>query len=330
MGCLTVPLNASRMWCTVIKLDGYWVWDSWYAFHDGAYHAFYLKAPTSLGDPDLRHSSARIGHSVSLDLFQWTELPDALGAGADGDFDDLAVWTGSVVQDASGWHLFYTGVETRSRTRIQRIGHAVSADLVSWERVSTEPIVTADARWYSTAAEPPEFDEPWRDPWVFRADDDLWHMLVTARDPRGAGTAHGSIGHCVSVDLLHWEVLAPLGSRSGFRQTEVLQVIEVAGRHVLILCADASDLITGGIDARSGTYAVPADGPLGPFHFDLAEPIAAAGIYAGRVLRDPTGEPVLLGFVLADADGSFGGVICDPIPLALTDRGTLQPIPGTR
>ncbi|MDY7541321.1 glycosyl hydrolase family 32 [Cryobacterium sp. 5B3] len=306
------------------------MWDSWYVEDAGVHHAFYLKAPTSLGDPDLRHANARIGHSVSTDLTTWTTMPDALGAGADGDFDDLAVWTGSIVRSGDTWHLFYTGVEKRSRTRIQRIGHATSPDLIVWDRVSTVPIATADDRWYSTAAEAPEFDEPWRDPWVFRDDaDGLWHMLITAREPRtdDAG-APGSVGHAVSGDLRNWAVTAPLSSASGFRQLEVLQVFEVEGRHVLVFCTAASDVMNEAIEARTATYTAPADGPLGPFQFDRAEPIKAPGIYAGRVLRNKAGDPVLLGFVEADAEGSFAGVICDPIVLGLTERGTLQPGSG--
>lgn len=319
----------------MIALNGFWIWDSWYVEDSGYYHAFYLKAPTSLGDPELRHANARIGHSVSSDLSTWTTLPDALRPGAPGAFDDLAVWTGSIVRHDGAWHLFYTGVEQRSRTRIQRVGHATSVDLVVWDRVSPGPVVSADARWYSTAAAPPEFDEPWRDPWVFRAEeggpeDGLWHMLVTAREPEaGAGPpgepAHGSVGHCVSRDLDTWQVAAPLSSRSGFGQLEVLQVLEIEGAHVVVFCAAAGDVITPGVEAVTGTFSAPADGPLGPFRFEHAEPIRAPGIYAGRVLQNRAGIPVLLGFVASDAGGAFAGVICDPIPLRLTGRGTLQP-----
>ncbi|WP_166790432.1 glycosyl hydrolase family 32 [Cryobacterium tagatosivorans] len=308
----------------MIAIDGFWIWDSWYIEHAGSWHAFYLKAPTALGDPDLRHANARIGHSVSSDLAEWTALPDALGPGADGDFDDLAVWTGSIVRHAGVWHLFYTGVEKRSRTKIQRVGHATSVDLLSWDRVSNAPVTTADDRWYSTAARPPSFDEPWRDPWVFR-EDGLWHMLVTAREPATDGSAHGSVGHCISPDLLAWEVARPLSSSSGFGQIEVMQVLQARGRHLLVFCAAASDVIAEGVPAVTGTYTAPADGPLGPFHFDRAEPIHAPGIYAGRVVRKSRGDLVLLGFVDSDAGGAFAGVICDPIPLRLTARGTLQP-----
>ena len=314
------------MWGVVIAIDGFWVWDSWYVEHAGAFHAFYLKAPTSLGDPELRHANARVGHSVSPDLIAWTTLPDALGPGADGEFDDLAIWTGSIVRHDDVWHLFYTGVEKRTRTKIQRIGHATSLDLMTWNRVAATPVVSADDRWYSTAAAPPAFDESWRDPWVWRSEEDgLWHMLVTAREPEADGSAHGSVGHCVSPDLLAWEVLAPLSSRSGFSQIEVMQVCEVEGRHVLVFCATASDVIAEGVHALTGTYTAPADGALGPFHFDRAEPIRAPGVYAGRILRNREGAPVLLGFVDSDSTGAFAGVICDPIPLRLTARGTLQP-----
>ena len=140
----------------MLDITDFWVWDSWYVRHDGLYHAFYLQAPRSLGDPNLRHTNAQIGHSTSLDLITWKPRPNALTPGATGDFDDLAVWTGSIVQQDGLWHLFYTGVETRSRTKIQRIGHAVSTDLVSWTRRGL--VTQADARWYSTAAAAPAFD----------------------------------------------------------------------------------------------------------------------------------------------------------------------------
>ncbi len=320
----------------MISIEGFWVWDSWYVTDSGAHHAFYLKAPHSLGNPDLRHANARIGHSVSTDLTTWTSLPDVLGVGADGSFDDLATWTGSIVRHEDAWHLFYTGVEKRSHTSIQRIGHAVSANLIDWTRVSADPVSSADARWYSTAAEAPAFDEPWRDPWVFHsADDGLWHMLVTARELRNAAAkssepAHGSIGHCVSPDLTTWTVREPLSHRSGFTQVEVVQVLPVGDAHVVVFCAAARDVLADGIAAVTGTYTAPADGELGPFHLDQAEAIDAPGIYAGRIVQNAAGDLVLLGFVDSNAEGVFAGVICDPIPLRLTDRGTLQPATAPR
>lgn len=297
----------------VLALEDRWVWDSWYVEHEGVHHAFYLTAPRELGDPALRHTNARIGHSVSRDLVTWTALSDALDPGASGDFDDLATWTGSIVHRDGTWHLFYTGVGRVGGTAVQRVGHAISADLLGWERVSTGPVAEADPRWYQTGASA----EAWRDPWVFHSHGE-WHMLVTASERGGDGT----IGHAVSDDLSTWRTVEPLAVRSGFRQIEVTQVAHVDGHFVLVFCAAASDVLTPDVPATTGTYTAPADGPFGPFHLDRAEPIDATGIYAGRVVA-LEGAPVLLGFV--DIDGRFEGVICDPIPLALTSRGTLQP-----
>ncbi|WP_255412635.1 hypothetical protein [Cryobacterium sp. Y62] len=43
------------------------------------------------------------------------------------------------------------------------------------------------------------------------------------------------------------------------------------------------------------------------------------------MLEGPTREPNLPGFIEADAAGRFAGVSSDPVPLALTSRGTPQP-----
>ena len=54
-----------------------WVWDLWIARTSSEYHMFFLQAPRALGDPDLRHRNASIGHASSVDLATWTILPDA-------------------------------------------------------------------------------------------------------------------------------------------------------------------------------------------------------------------------------------------------------------
>ena len=312
----------------MLALDDSWVWDSWYVEDAGQVHAFYLAAPRELGDPDRRHTSARIGHSVSRDLINWTTLPDALAPGATGDFDDLAVWTGSIVRRENEWHLFFTGIGSVAGPAVQRVGHAVSTDLVSWQRVTRGPIATADDRWYATAGAFESPDEPWRDPWVLQTADGIWHMLLTAAHRRDVDPVGGTIAHCVSPDLDTWRVDAPLTTRAAFRQLEVTQVVRVDGRYVLVFCAAASDVLDERIEAVTGTYTAPADGELGPYHLERAEPIGPGGIYAGRVVNDPAGRPVLLGFVDSGAVGGFAGVICDPISLGLTDRGTLQPLAG--
>ena len=64
----------------------------------------------ALGDPDARHHRASIGHAISTDLTHWERVRDALVRSDPPAFDDLATWTGSVIQHPDGtWFLFYTG-----------------------------------------------------------------------------------------------------------------------------------------------------------------------------------------------------------------------------
>ena len=146
-----------------------WIWDSWIADDGERYHLFFLKAPRSLGDADLRHEAARIGHASSLDLSDWEVHEDALGP-ADTGFDDLALWTGSVARGDDGrWRMYYTALNTEGRgVKDQRIGLAESEDLMTWRRVADEPLVEPDPCHYTMFAD--GSSETWRDPFVFRAE----------------------------------------------------------------------------------------------------------------------------------------------------------------
>ena len=74
-------------------------------------------------------------------------MPDALVRGDDGAWDDLAMWTGSVVQHPDGtWFMFYTGVTTTPHGPLQRIGVATSPDLVTWHKLARNPVLEADGR----------------------------------------------------------------------------------------------------------------------------------------------------------------------------------------
>ncbi|MFF2945761.1 hypothetical protein ACFVSQ_38625 [Streptomyces niveus] len=54
------------------RLDHAWVWDFWFADDGDTFHMFYLHAPKSLGDPELRHVNDRLvlGSYVELVFLQ--------------------------------------------------------------------------------------------------------------------------------------------------------------------------------------------------------------------------------------------------------------------
>ena len=63
-------------------------------------------------------------------------------------WDDLATWTGSVIEHDGRWYMLYTGVNRAEQGSVQRIGFAISDDLVHWSKHPAGPLLEADPRWY--------------------------------------------------------------------------------------------------------------------------------------------------------------------------------------
>lgn len=316
----------------MLHLDDRWVWDFWFARDHGEYHVFYLQAPRALGDPDARHRNATIGHAVSTDLRQWTLLPDALGPGAAGQWDDLATWTGSVIEHGGVWWMFYTGISTRDDGCIQRIGLATSTDLIHWTKDDANPLLTVDPQWYEQYDPAVWHEEAWRDPWVFHnpATDDF-RMLICARANHGPADGRGVIGQARSSDLRRWKALPPVTDSGEFGHLEVPQLIEIDGTWYLVFSvyewahADARQART---PAVAGTHYMVADQPLGPFSILTDEFLAGdrhGSRYAGKLLWDPDGQLVYVAFSQYPdgADTDFHGELSDPVPVRVLQRGHL-------
>jgi len=314
----------------MLRLAPSWVWDFWLADDGERFHLFFLKASRALIDPDRRHLRASVGHAVSDDLRTWTEVADALVPADPPASDDQATWTGSVVQAPDGrWRMFYTGVSRADGGLVQRVLGAVSDDLVTWHRVDA-PLAEADPRWYEQLDTTVWHDEAWRDPWVFQRPDGTWQMLVTGRAGDGDPHSRGVVGQATSSDLEHWEVGPPLSAPgAGFGQLEVLQLVEVEGRHVLLFSCLAAEMSAERRAAgqTGGIWAVNVDDPAGPYDIASAYLLNDPGLYVGRLVRDRTGAWQLLAFHNEVADrfgGGFGGEITDPMPVSWGADGRLR------
>ncbi|MFF5215871.1 glycosyl hydrolase family 32 [Micromonospora sp. NPDC000442] len=297
----------------MLRLPDHWVWDSWYAQDDDDnWHAFFLRASRALLDPHRRHRRASIGHAVSTDLRSWQLRADAL-VPADGPaWDDLATWTGCTVRGPDQrWYLFYTGVGRAEDGLVQRIGLAVSDDLVSWHRHGDTPLLEADPTWYELLDREVWYEQAWRDPWVFPdPDGDGWHMLITARTNQGPGDARGVVGHATSPDLVNWTVQPPLSTPAGFGHLEVPQVAVVDGQPLLLFCTNT---FAAGREPESRLWVATGPTVRGPWDIAAARPITQPHLYAPRLVPDGDGWS-LIGFV-EHADGEFVGEISDPVPV---------------
>ncbi|MDJ0338348.1 glycosyl hydrolase family 32 [Cryobacterium sp. PH31-O1] len=296
-----------------LELSDHWVWDNWVAHNGDDQHLFFLRASRALIDPDRRHHRAAIGHAVSQNLRTWTLLPDALVHSDGPAFDDLATWTGSVIQAPDGtWRLFYTGISRAERGLTQRIGWATSPDLIEWTRM-TSPALEADPRWYETLGEGTWPDEAWRDPFVFEHEG-LFHMFITARSNLGDPDGRGVVGHATSPDLDTWTVLEPLTNPAGFGQMEVVQARIVNGTPSLLFSCGAADASVSAAfgDRATATWVARGETLLGPWDMAGARPVQLPSLYAAQFVRDRE-EWALMGFT-NEVDGVFVGSIIDPIP----------------
>ncbi|MGV1004718.1 MAG: glycosyl hydrolase [Candidatus Nanopelagicales bacterium] len=319
-----------------LEVPEFWIWDSWIAQDGPTYHLYFLQAPRALGEGHLRHTAAQIGHASSLDLREWTYHGIALGPGEPGSWDDLALWTGSTVRGDDGvWRMFYTAINTRGHgVRSQKIGVVESTDLHNWRRVSDQPLLEADPRWYQTLGDPADLraSETWRDPFVFREPAGAgWHMYICARQPGAERFDDGVIGYATSPDLRTWQLQPPAAMPAGFGQIEVAQARLVQGQPVLAFTCHPDEQAQA-TKERFGefcTWSIPGASLIGPWDIAQARPFTAEpDLFAAPLVADPSGQSVLVGFVNLEPKGLLSFDIIDPIPVRLAADGTLEAVPG--
>lgn len=308
-----------------LRIADCWIWDFWTVTQGSDVHAFYLQAPRALGDADLRHWNATIGHAVSSDLERWEILPDALAPGAPGNFDDRSTWTGSLIAHDGVWQMLYTGTSSVEDGLVQRVGLATSTDLHTWSR-HPEPVFEADSRWYELLDRDAWHDQAWRDPWVFRVPgDEAAHAYVTARANDGDPEGRGVIGHARSHDLVHWEVLPPVTEPMGFGQMEVPQLVEAGGRFHLLFSSDPGTRSDALGLLGSGTYSLSGPTPFGPFDPATLHALDAGPhhvTYAGRVVPHRDARWFLAWIGYQDGE-TFLGELAPPRAVAVGSDGTL-------
>ena len=274
------------------------------------------------------------GHATSRDLRNWSHLGTCLTPCDGPAWDDWTTWTGSVVEDEGGlWHLFYTGTRHGEEEGLkQRIGHATSRDMHTWQRVG-DGLCLDIGPGYEEYTAGHWHDRAMRDPWVMRdPDGEGWLMYFTARVPGlDEPNAGGAIGLATSDDLTTWTLQPPVYAGGMFGQMEVPQVFAHQGRWYMMFCCGGSQWSEAYCAFNpqppvTGTHYLMADHPRGPWRvapgpfFDGHEP---AERYAGKVIDSGDGL-VAMGFLHTGADGSFVGEVSDPLPVIVEADGRLR------
>lgn len=320
-----------------LAIDDKWIWDFWLARNGQDWHIYFLQADKSLIDPELRHRNVTQGHAVSQDLSTWTNLGTCFAPSEGPAWDDWTTWTGSVLQDDAGlWHLFYTGTSREGAGMHQRIGHATSTDMHSWQRVGNGLALDISGPDYEEYTPGHWHDRAMRDPWVIRnPNGEGWLMYFTARVPGiKEPNAGGSIGLATSPDLYTWTIQPPVYAGGMFGQMEVPQVFERDGQWYCMFCTSAEHWSEAykRFNRQSpvtGSHYLIADNPLGPWSvapgpfLEGADPCRR---YSGKIIAADDGLKVM-GFIHTTPDAAFVGEVSDPIPVTITPGGLLAAHP---
>lgn len=150
------------------------------------YHLFHLVLP----------NHDYIAHAVSPDGLDWRRTRNALFTGEPGSWDDDMLWTMHVSRNpALGlFEMFYTGLHGAEKGYVQRIGRAVSRDLMRWrkENVGGLPLEPMGVH-YEHAGQAGRGWCSFRDPFLFRHQGGEW-LLFAARTPDGLVSRRGCVG----------------------------------------------------------------------------------------------------------------------------------------
>jgi len=225
---------------------------------------------------------------------------------------DSALGTGSVVRDKDGlYHAFYTGFNWRTMPK-ENIMHAVSTDLVSWQKLPEDTF---------RGSKPYIYDDTFRDPNVFyNADYDEYWMLITTRSKK----ARGVIARYTSKDLKHWENKGiffenDMGSDANMECPTLVKY----GDYWYLTFSDQWP-------SRVVHYRVAKDSQ-GPFEKPAQDAFDASGFYAAKLAKDDN-DLYLVGWTPTKWDGQdkkptdwAGNMVTHQ--LKQRADGTLYPVP---
>ncbi len=310
----------------------HWLWDFWLADDGKSFHMFYLHAPKSLGNPDLRHRNARIGHATSS-----ISSTGPITARSSSRVHPAASTTPPIGRAASRAATMAAGISTTpartgsrpTTTTTSRPSGLLCPTISSPGPSSRDPSAaptTAGTRPMAPRPGPKRHGAtPGSSPTPTAR---TWHMLVTARANHGDDMQRGVVGHAVSrnmdrlgrpaaVERTRRRLRASRGVRDILDRQEEL-------RSIFLRYAAACRQAGRRRWAASGTCRSTASpGQMDPRRSQL---LATQRLYAGRVVQQRDGQWALMGF---DNGPPFLGTISDPIPITAHPDGTLS-ITGER
>jgi beta-fructofuranosidase len=201
------------------------LWDTWLFQQGDVIHLFHLQRERSAV------GCSSIGHAVTHDWLHWDTLPPVLEQGTGASWDAGPLMTGMTIKYDGRYYLVYGAMVNR----VQRIGLAVSDDLIAWEKVGRDPVLEPAGPWYETdPVQAVNYETAWRDPYVFyHAPEDCFYAFLCARVADSGDVGGGCIAVARTADLHDWTLLPPAYVSDVLTCLEVPEYFEINGRHYL-------------------------------------------------------------------------------------------------
>jgi len=162
------------------------------------------------------------GHAFTNNFQHWETLEPCLYISA-GQWDGGHVFAPFVIEKDGMYLMFYTGCRIDNT---QRIGVAISRDLIHWEKYDKNPVITPEN--YDWAFCPTTGGASCRDPHVCKYGDDfsLYYTAVTNQ-------GKACVARASSEDLLSWTDQGPVYTYPNLTHCESSNVQELDGKHLL-------------------------------------------------------------------------------------------------
>lgn len=267
------------------------------------YHLFHLILP----------NHDYIAHATSEDCINWKRVKNALFVGDPGSWDDDMLWTMNVVQAGDGFEMYYTGLSQKEIGQLQRIGKAVSKDLLNWEKVNRPPFpIEPNSPHYESQIENVRQWVSFRDPYVFQENGDTY-LLTCARTKDGSISRRGCVGllRLEKQRAIHEK---PLFVPRVYDDIECPCLVKLDGRYYLI----------GSIREDVKVHYWYCDEFRGEYHAFHNNVLMPKGNYAARITRD-NGRSLLYSFFVAGKDVETSHrYFCPPKELTTDNGGKLK------
>lgn len=269
--------------------------------HDGIYHLFHLIIP----------NHDYIAHAISNDGVSWKRVNNALFVGHPGSWDDDMLWTMHAASYQDKFYMFYTGLSLRDKGSMQKIGIAVSDDLMEWTKVTDQRFpARSQAPYYEDLSNNPRQWLSFRDPFYY-SEEGRHFLFVCARAAEGPFSRRGCVA---TLELCKDRLvsLPPILYPRMYDDVECPCVFKMKDKYYLI----------GSIREDIKVRYWFSDELLGEYHSFHSDVLIPKGNYAARIVKD-NGHWLIFNFYYMGNNVHLKRVLPPPKQLEVDEDGRL-------